>query len=175
MAQVIPDSILDAWNLRCQSTGRHKAVVHVPDLELLAKPFKPLVQRCQPRVKLFCEHCLKAGDRVLKVNDSENANEMSKSLTDLSKRKIVLRLERGEAKKAGVLQADIPPDQAEDPDATFLIELQPQPIIRSAGGGWGFQLETGAGAAEVRHVLDGSPLAMWNITCRSRGKGSEIG
>ncbi|CAE7820769.1 USP27X [Symbiodinium sp. CCMP2592] len=139
VAQVIPDSILDAWNLRCQSTGRHKAVVH-------------------------------AGDRVLKVNDSENADEMSKSLTDLSKRKIVLHLERGEAKKAGVLPADISPDQAEDPDATFLIELQPQPIIRSAGGGWGFQLETGAGAAEVRNVLDGSPLAMWNITCRSRGE-----
>ncbi|OLP99200.1 Ubiquitin carboxyl-terminal hydrolase 27 [Symbiodinium microadriaticum] len=137
VAQVVPDSILDAWNLRCQSTGRHKAVVH-------------------------------AGDRVLKVNDSDNADEMSKSLTDLSKRKIVLHLERGKAKKPGVPEADIPADQAEDPDAIFLIELQP--TIQNADGGWGFQLETGAGAAEVRNVLDGSPLAMWNIACRSRGE-----
>ena len=105
------------------------------------------------------------------MNDSDNADEMSKSLTDLSKRKIVLHLERGKAKKPGVPEADIPADQAEDPDAIFLIELQP--TIQNADGGWGFQLETGAGAAEVRNVLDGSPLAMWNIACRSRGKGPE--
>ncbi|CAE7235047.1 UBP23 [Symbiodinium natans] len=130
VAHVLPDSILDAWNLRCQSSGKRNAVV-------------------------------RAGDRVLDVNGYDDVEEMSGSLTDLSKRKIVLHMERGEAKKASP-QADTPD---EDSDSTFVIELQP--ISPGAESNWGFQLE---GAAEVRNILDGSPLAMWNIVSRSRGE-----
>ena len=106
------------------------------------------------------QHSAEAGDRVLDVNGYDDVEEMSGSLTDLSKRKIVLHMERGEAKKASP-QADTPD---EDSDSTFVIELQP--ISPGAESNWGFQLE---GAAEVRNILDGSPLAMWNIVSRSRG------
>ncbi|CAE7219872.1 UBP19, partial [Symbiodinium pilosum] len=134
VAQVTPDSILDAWNLRCQSTGR-RAVI-------------------------------RAGDRILEVNGSEDAEEMSKSLTDSVKRKISLRLERGEAKKASHAQAESSSEQTQDPDSIFDIELQ---AMAPTASGWGFQLELGQGDVEVKSVLDGSPLSMWNIACRSRG------
>ena len=104
---------------------------------------------------------------MLAVNGSEDVDVMSKSLADLVRRKISLRLEHGEAKKAATAQADSSAEQAQDPDATFNIELQ---AVSGTAGSWGFQLETGTETAGVKSITDGSPLAMWNIACRSRGK-----
>ena len=101
------------------------------------------------------------------MNGSEDAEEVSKSLTDSVKRKISLRLERGEAKKASHAQAESSSEQTQDPDSIFVIELQ---AMAPTASGWGFQLELGQGDVEVKSVLDGSPLSMWNIACRSRGR-----
>ncbi|CAJ1419241.1 unnamed protein product [Effrenium voratum] len=128
VSQILPDSVLDAWNLRCRSTGRQGLIVH-------------------------------AGDRVLSVNGKTDDAEMSKALSNPARRKNLVVLEPGDRQSAPVRDK-----QDLEDDATFDIELHP------LGTAWGFQLEepheTGA---KVKGIDGGSPLALWNTTCLSRG------
>lgn len=121
IAHIPPESALDAWNLRCQSTGRHKLVVH-------------------------------PGDRVTAVNGSDDIQQMTKAMNNQARQKMIILLEEGDRKGYVALKEGTEED-------CFQVELQ------AMGSSWGFQLED----ARVKGIDEASPLALWNMVCRSRG------
>lgn len=133
VAQILPDSVLDAWNLRCRSMGRKQQLVH-------------------------------CGDKILAVNGSREMQQMTKALNSQARQKNVVLLEPGD--RSGY-SASLPSSAPPTEDATFQVELEPIASIS-----WGFQLERMDGESDVARVKgleEGSPVALWNMVCRSRG------
>eukprot|EP00435_Cladocopium_sp_Y103_P045974 s1897_g13.t1 len=133
VAQILPDSVLDAWNLRCRSMGRKQQLVH-------------------------------CGDKILAVNGSRELQQMTKALNSQARQKNVVLLEPGD--RGGYSAPSSAP--AAEEDATFQVELEPM----VSNSSWGFQLERMDGddvAARVKGLEEGSPVALWNMVCRSRG------
>ncbi|CAK9093606.1 unnamed protein product [Durusdinium trenchii] len=130
VAQIHPDSLLDAWNLRCRSMGsRAKLVVH-------------------------------PGDRILSVNgESDNVQAMVKALQSQTRQKNSILLEPGD-RDAYMGGYPAGAERAEDAEAQFEVALE------DSLGPFGFQVEH----QRVKGIDEGSPLAMWNLVCRSRGE-----
>eukprot|EP00913_Durusdinium_trenchii_P007129 g6704.t1 len=100
------------------------------------------------------------GDRILSVNgESDNVQAMVKALQSQTRQKNSILLEPGD-RDAYMGGYPAGAERAEDAEAQFEVALE------DSLGPFGFQVEH----QRVKGIDEGSPLAMWNLVCRSRGE-----